>query len=665
MADDGTITDRRCGHCGHPMPEGARFCADCGAPVAAAASAKPIAPVAPVPPAPLRTETATGAGSRRSPVGAATMLGFGVSSPFGEAGPTTLGGGAPPTLGGGSLPTRPDPAPATLGGGGAPPTLIGGGLSAFGRPPAAAAPGGLHRTMLGLAASPVAAPPPPGSATGAPNPAKTGLMPRQTMLGIAMPGIAPLQPMEPVATLPPSVPNPTPRYPALMEATMTTPTHLPSTLFPPPEPLADLPVPTPARVVRSHGVPIATVALVAGAILLVGGLAIAWLWRGAVAITAQPHASPSGEDILHLHCDPRSCRDGTTAEIDGAKSTFAAGECDLTLSEPLHVGDNALAVHIDRPGMGRDEVLKLSVPVAFRVRADPSTMSAAPPRILIRVEARPASSVTIDGKPLPLDANGIGTYAIDESAATDGPADESRVVSVDVPYVVVPAAGPGPTGPVQGTVSARVVVAPLRVDAPSAHAVVDRDHVLVAGRAAKGATVTVGGAPVAVGPEGAFETSVALPLAGDAAKANPAGGGIQLGVEVRAETPALRPRTVHLVLRRVTSLADEARAFERREKTIGYDAATRDLAGAVGRAIVVEGEVIDSRSFGYRSVLLVDDRRGCAKGPCLARVVLDQDLPFPRGTVVRACGHVARPFTAPNGQTVPEVEADFVVPAKR
>jgi hypothetical protein len=85
----------------------------------------------------------------------------------------------------------------------------------------------------------------------------------------------------------------------------------------------------------------------------------------------------------------------------------------------------------------------------------------------------------------------------------------------------------------------------------------------------------------------------------------------------------------------------------------------------MGAPIVVEGELVESRASGHHTLLLVDDRRGCAKGPCKVRVVVHQDVTFPRGAIVRACGTVAQPFATPTGQTVLEVDADFVLQTKR
>jgi hypothetical protein len=415
-----------------------------------------------------------------------------------------------------------------------------------------------------------------------------------------------------------------------------------------PAPLTDVPAPLAPRIVRRTGVSLVAVALVTGVLVLVGGVAIALLWRGAQPISAQPHASPDGKDVLHLTCDPNNCKDGTVVELDSVKSTFTAGESDLTLAQPLRVGDNALALHVTRPGLGRDEVIKLVVPVAYRVLADVSTMSAAHPSFTVHAEALPGSEVRVNARPVALDASGVGSYAIDESPAAEGPADESRVVAVDVPYVVTPRGGP----PQTGTVSARVVVAPLRVDAPGTRGVFDEDHALIAGRAAKGASVTVDGAPVPVAADGAFETTVQAEALGERT------------IEVRGGTSVLVPRTVHVLIKRVASLADEAKAFEG-QKPIGYDTAMQDLASNAGKPIVVDGDIFESRGSGHRTLVLIDDRRGCAKGPCLARVVVGRDLTLVHGEVLRAYGRVARAFTTSTGQSVPEVEADFVVRAKR
>ena len=106
--------------------------------------------------------------------------------------------------------------------------------------------------------------------------------------------------------------------------------------------------------------------------------------------------------------------------------------------------------------------------------------------------------------------------------------------------------------------SARIAVAPLRVDSPGAQAVVEADHLLLAGRAARGATVTVDNAAATIGADGSFEATVPLRALGERS------------VEVRSGTATLATRTVRVSIKRVASLADEAKARDR-EPSIGYD----------------------------------------------------------------------------------------------
>jgi hypothetical protein len=571
------MTTRNCVQCGHPLPENAKFCGQCGVVVQS-------------------------------------------SRPGGPSASRTL------------LAVPPAAAP--------PPPLF--------MAPAA------KKTMVGLP-NLTGQPPPPEATSPPATPARAlGSAPaRKTMLGVAMPGIAPLRAGESdnnlASTMPAQREAPSGEGPQIAAGGFGETLQMPAFFVPPPAPLPEPSAPSRPRPIRRRGAPLAVAALMAALVAILGGGAIALFWRSAPPIAAQPRIAVDGTDLLRLTCDPTSCKDGTVVSLHSAKATFAGGEAELPLTAPLHIGDNVLALSIDRPGMGRDETVKLIVPVAYRVRADLTTMETSHPGITIRVEAPPDSDVRIEDNPVKLDAAGAGAYVVDESAATEGPADESHVIAVDLPYAVTLHG----RAPDTGTVSARVAVAPLRVDAPGTSAVIDEESVLIAGRAAKGANVTIDGAPVAVTPEGAFEGPAPIAALGDHS------------IEVRAATPLLAPRTVHVAVARVASLAEAARAFERRGP-VGYDTAMRDIAAAkAGGLIIVEGDVVDARASGHRTLVLVDDRRGCAKGPCLARVVVGRNLTLAHGEALRAYGHVARAFRTPGAQTVPEVEAEFVLRATK
>ena len=132
-----------------------------------------------------------------------------------------------------------------------------------------------------------------------------------------------------------------------------------------------------------------------------------------------------------------------------------------------------------------------------------------------------------------------------------------------------------------------------------------------------------------------------------------------LPVELRASAPQLAPRTAHFSVKRVEHLETEAKAREALP-AVGYDAVAANVAGSVGQAVIAEGDVVEARSANQQTVALIDDSRGCAKGPCIIRVVTGGETVMKRGDAVRAYGRITRAVTS-GGRTVPEMEADFVV----
>ena len=419
-----------------------------------------------------------------------------------------------------------------------------------------------------------------------------------------------------------------------------------------PPPLTDdEPLPAAPLIVNKRGVPLGLLGGLLGAVVLIAGVTVALVWKSP-PLVAQPQIDAHGHDQLHLTC--AGCPDGTIAEMEGQKATFTSQIADLNLTVPLRVGDNKLVIHLDRPSLGRDEAVSLAVPLTYRVRTDLAEIGAPHPAIVVRVDAVPGTDVLLDGKPVALDASGSGSYAIDISGETEGTAEEVRIIDRSVAYVVTPKGG----SPQKGTVEAKVGITPLRLEAPGSHPVIDTPTFHIAGRTSKAsvatpgqppqpATVTVNGRPLTVGADGVFAEPVDAPAAAD------------LPIELRATAPQLAPRTAHFTVRRVDHLADEARAREALPG-LGYDALAADVAANVGQAVIVEGDVVDARVANQQTLAVVDDARGCAKGPCLIRIVTGGETPMKRGDAVRAYGRLTRTVSTANGP-VPEMEADFVV----
>ena len=396
------------------------------------------------------------------------------------------------------------------------------------------------------------------------------------------------------------------------------------------------------------GVPIAVVVALIAGLVLVGGTIIFVLKPAPKPMSAQPRLDPQGNEVLHLKCE--DCADGTVVTLETSKATFKAKEAELPLTKPLEVGENNLRLKIDRPGSGRDEEVKLVVPLGFFIRPDLADIGAKPPVITVRVAAAPGTEVKVDGKQLALDASGKGSYAVDVSSDTEGPTEELRVIDRKIPYTVTMK---GDKTPQAGVVSARIAVLPLRIDAPSAHAVIDTASFAIAGQTVAGGTVAIDGQPAPTQPDGSYA---------DTRTATPAGG--ETSLEVRATVQGRAPRTVHVTVKRVASLDVEAKAAEL-TPLVTYDQIAPDVTSKVGAHAVIAGEVVESRVTGHQTIALVNDTRGCKSGPCLARVIGSEDAKLARGTTVSAYGIVTRAVTTASGKTVPELSADFVVRGKR
>ncbi|HEY2510804.1 MAG TPA: hypothetical protein VGI39_08110, partial [Polyangiaceae bacterium] len=507
---------------------------------------------------------------------------------------------------------------------------------------------GRGKTMLGVAI-PGIAPLAAGQAN-APSidPAATPSTRGGTMLGVAIPGIAPTSPGAPGLAASPNrgtaaMPGPV-VAPFRSKVANTAIAEAPVLPAPPPF-VDDVPMPR-APVVRPRtGVPVAVVAGIVAGLVLVGGALIFLFARGGPPVVAQAKIDDQGSEILHLQCD--NCTDGTSASLGGSQAEFKGHAADLALSKPLDVGPNTLDVQLDRPGSGRDETVKLTVSVPYFIQADLSDIGAKPPVVRVRVAASPGAIVTVDGKHLALDGSGKGAYTLDVSSETEGPSDDVRAIDKKIPYIVLSKDGK----PESGVVTARIAVVPLRVDIPSAAAVVDSPSFVVAGQTSPGAGVLIDDKPVTPQADGSF------------AEPHDAAAGTS-SVEVRATAQGRAPRTVHLSVKRVASLDAEAKALEK-TPLLTYDSIAEDIPSKVGQHAVVAGEVIEARNAGHLAIALVNDVRGCKTGPCLARVIASADSKIAKGDKVRAYGTVARAVPTSTGKTIPELAADFVVRAKR
>ncbi|HEU4538619.1 MAG TPA: hypothetical protein VFS00_31075, partial [Polyangiaceae bacterium] len=383
-------------------------------------------------------------------------------------------------------------------------------------------------------------------------------------------------------------------------------------------------------------------ALGGAAVIAVGGLAAVLLAPGSPPLRAEVRLDDSGRDVLRVTC--ATCPEGTKlSAAGGATVVTSAGVADVPLGAPLRVGSNDVAIAVDRPGAGRDERFTLAVPLAFRIWADLRTLQDPTPVLTVMVEAVPGSAVTLQGRPVALDAEGRGREAFPVRDEVRGARGEPATLTKQIPYTVAPKGGRLETG----SVDVQVGVVPLALEAPGPKLVTDRPTFLLAGRAARGAGVSVGGRALSVQPDGAFVQWMSISDEGTSE------------IEVRALAPPLAPRLVSVTVTRVRSVADEAKKREAQGGP-GY----AEIAGApeasIGRAVAWRGEIVEAANQGQRTVAVVSVRSGCETAPCLARAELSGPNAVARGDKIGLYGTVSG-FAPLRDGRVPEITPEFFV----
>ena len=502
---------------------------------------------------------------------------------------------------------------------------------------------GQGRTVVGLPSPMADAPPTAGPSASPSNPPGAGAPGlKKTILGVAMPGIAPLAPGVAKET-----PLPGEQSGASFGSTVgveapiaaqTVGVAYPHDVSPRHGARRRSSAPPPPPPSQSS----ATIAIASGLLLAGGAVAFAIFWRSPAPLRAEARVDANGADILHVTC--ATCPDGTEVRAGESKAQVAGRAADLVLTSPLRVGENLFSVAVDRPGNGRDETVSLIVQIGYRIRPDLSALDSDKPMLRIAIEGGPMASMTIDGKPLTLGADGKGIYDIDVTTDCTGLADDPKSIERAIPYSVV-----GSTGAAeQGVVNVRVAVPPLHIDSPTPHAIIEKDQFLLAGKTGRGARLMAGAQALTVGADGTFSRPIAAPAVGENS------------VKLRTMVPGQAPRMTTVSVRRVQNLADEAKTF-----AANAPLPFADLAAAVnryvGQPVVLSGEIVESRAQGATNLALLDVQKGCSRPPCLARLVFAGEDPVARTDRLQVYGYVTRAIS-PAGDapgTVPEVEVAF------
>lgn len=506
-------------------------------------------------------------------------------------------------------------------------------------PPAGSQPPPRHfgSTMLGMAPPTYPSPPPPPAPESLPQPAGTPGAPRlasaqKTVLGVARPGIAPLNPgqAKPQAAPVPQAAPPPASAPA------------PVAWNPAPPPSARVEGPVSPRPPQARRISLtATLAIMGAAVLLVMAVVAFFMLRGHGSVTARASLDGKGNEVLELSCS--ECPDGTKTWIDTSPVAFKGGKAALSLQAPLKVGENPIVLVLERPGRSREEIA-LSLPIEFRVRSSTEELAQDTPKVSVLASVLAGTKLEVDGKPVTPDPSGVVRFDYEVGTELTGPEASVKTLERVVPYKAVSA-----TGAVQsGQVEIRIGVTPLIVDAPGASIIVGEKEIVLAGRTAPGSVLKIGAQTITLDPEGRFVSKQSL-----------APG--ENSFTVRSTLKDHAPRLVKVAVRRSDNLEREA-ALARSMAQTSYAEVLRAGDAAIGRSVALEGQLFDVRHDGYTSVLLVDVKQGCKKASCLTKVIYGVESSLEKGREIKAFGKVLRFVDGPRtGERIPEVRADLVV----
>lgn len=508
-------------------------------------------------------------------------------------------------------------------------------------PDASASARDAHRTVMGLGDQPPArnlnitmplAPPElvktpntqPLPPQAAPTPASLNPA-TKTILGVARPGIAPLNPgvvkAAPVAIETFPSPPPPPALPSLAPIDSLQPRE-------------------------SRRAPVlAGVALGGALVLLATAAAAFFLLKGPGPIEAKALLDSAGKEQLELHC--AGCKDGDQIRLNQTVAAFRNGRALLKVPGGLKIGETRFEFALLRNGARKETRVTLSVPLEYRVRADETGLNDAEPHLSVRVEAVPGTSVSVDGHNLPL-VDGKASYDISVRNELTGLEPGIKKLERRVPYRISPPGSSGETG----EVAFQIGITPLSIQAPGESITIETPTFLLAGRSAKGATLSVGGRAVPVEPDGRFSQNLAISAVGES------------NVLVRANAPDHAPRSFSFRVRRVASLRDEAKAL-RATATQSYATVAADIERAKGTLVAFDGSVSDVGGDDYSSLLLLDTQSGCRAAPCLTRVIHGARLNLKAGDRVSVFGKVRGAVAGPRQSKLPEVFADFVLKGSR
>lgn len=502
--------------------------------------------------------------------------------------------------------------------------------------------GRMNRTVVGYAApppveAPPLAPPPPAAVDPQMHELASTLA---SSANAAAP--APVAQLASLPSMSKTIVGSAPPPPLAPNASSTLQSKAPAAALPPSAQFAEDGEPPSSEAPRSQRISSAIV-LVCAALFIMSVAALVLYFRARrPAITAKAAVDELGIEVLRVRCP--GCADGAVVSIGSSSAKVTSESAQLRLAEPLQLGPNRFSVSVTSRE-GKTESMSIPIVLAYRIRPDFTSSRQVPPVLTLRVEALPDTAVSILGAPVTLDANGHGSATVDLSKDTRGQTASLALVERKIDYVVKAVGEPGE----KGVITARAKVPPLTLFTPLEGQLVATESFVLAGQTLPGATLTIDGHPATVDPKGFFGVNVKASALGDRA------------LEIVTSDDGFAARSTRVTVVRIPDANESAKALE--ASALSYRAYPAG-ADTAGKTVVVDGTVVETRTEAHHTVMVISDKRDCAKrATCLARVTAGTEEVWKLGEHAKAFGRVVG-TSVREGVPIPDVQAVLMVHQK-
>jgi len=382
-----------------------------------------------------------------------------------------------------------------------------------------------------------------------------------------------------------------------------------------------------------------SLAITAGILAAISAVAIAW-WRSTPRLVVQVRTDESGRDSLELDC--QNCNDGSEIALDESSTSFKGHHASIPLKTPLKMGDNSVQLLLSRQ-RARSEKIQLSVPVEYRVTGDTSGLDETPPKLRLLFEKLPNVTVEVGGHAITFDPSGHGHFDIDVTNDLLGPSSVERPLERHVTYQVR-----STSGATEGAVNIRTGILPLVVDSPGPLLVTDREEFKLCGTSTPNVRIDVAGLGIGVDGSGHFCHAMIIKEVG------------KFAIWITANAKGFAPRKIQRVIERSSNLSAYAKKLYG-EVPHEFEKSTT-LASESGNALfAISGTIIElSESPPITRMLLQLGTRRDAQG--FVRVVASNQPALPAGHMVTVFGQVSGTLKGPDGRDMRELSAAFIVP---